>query len=349
MDTILFQLNNDGSNVVPMTIHRSITWKMKSLIEKYHKKHCFGDLDSLRVFVGSQEVVLQDLTDDDTLDSWGLKDGSGIRILDLEDDAEEVILYGQRYQFTKTIPCYVTMDADADDPNIILKCGHVLSKEGLKMLVQNTMSTAKPDEDLVIKCSALLFEGDPEQKEICNQEVPYQVFRELVQLNDDECKKFETDLSNRMLQEQHGLKHCPECGVFIFSTDKKQVKFICDFCSKEKRVERCWKCLKPWRALSIFPDFCGNTECWENEAAFKKLLHSGPKKDIGECIFNVPSYRACPRCKFIVEHESNCKHVRCPCGTFFCFVCLEVKGSINWSCKGPYDMCPTGIAPVQKL
>ena len=62
----------------------------------------------------------------------------------------------------------------------------------------------------------------------------------------------------------------------------------------------------------------------------------------------VPNLRACPMCKKLIMNTANCKHTKCLCGYSFCFVCLSVNKT-GWKCGGPFDYCPTGVAPNQKL
>ena len=46
---------------------------------------------------------------------------------------------------------------------------------------------------------------------------------------------------------------------------------------------------------------------------------------------NVPSLRACPKCKQTIELIDGCKHTICPsCKTDFCFVCLLQVDKFGW-------------------
>ncbi|XP_077987240.1 ubiquitin-ribosomal protein eL40 fusion protein-like [Glandiceps talaboti] len=75
-----------------------------------------------------------------------------------------------------------------------------------------------------------------------------------------------------------------------------------------------------------------------------KILRECPKKIISS-VSNCPTFRACPTCTVIIEHESGCREMVCRCGLKFCFICLKTAArNSSLPCGGH----STGdIAPLQ--
>lgn len=94
---------------------------------------------------------------------------------------------------------------------------------------------------------------------------------------------------------------------------------------------------------------CKNDKCDVTDM-LNKILENCGTKDISSRIIGCPTIRKCPGCPALIEHEDQCKHIRCPnfplkkCQVYdFCFCCLETRlnpsDRFSAFCKGPYDMC----------
>ena len=59
-----------------------------------------------------------------------------------------------------------------------------------------------------------------------------------------------------------------------------------------------------------------------------------------------PSRRACIKCGLLIEHIKNCKHMKCPCGEEFCFICLKGKVDGKFQCGSFNTKCE--VAEAQK-
>jgi hypothetical protein len=62
--------------------------------------------------------------------------------------------------------------------------------------------------------------------------------------------------------------------------------------------------------------------------------------------------RACPKCAHAVEKDGGCDHMRCTCGTFFCFICgMEIRETYNYhvvySAKHGTYVCPQRLDPAR--
>jgi hypothetical protein len=152
----------------------------------------------------------------------------------------------------------------------------------------------------------------------------------------------------KLLYDREGYKNCPyeSCKQDCFrEKDNNILQQVCNTCNKKF----CWDCQRPWIGSST--NVCGNVACEGSNKSKQVVLDNAAKKNIGT-IIDVPSIRACPTCFQLVEHEANCKIIRCTsCQVFFCMSCLDTKPDPNtrYSCGGAYAPCPKGVAPIQKL
>ena len=87
----------------------------------------------------------------------------------------------------------------------------------------------------------------------------------------------------------------------------------------------------------------GNDDC-SGEDKRLRILRNCPRKIIVG-VAGCPSRRACPGCGMLIEHERDCKHMRCRCGKEFCFICLKPKESSGWTCGSYNTACK--VAAVQ--
>lgn len=98
----------------------------------------------------------------------------------------------------------------------------------------------------------------------------------------------------------------PDCGLFV-PTDRIDAPFRRARC-KAKHVT-CMDCLAPAHADA--------TQCPNNL-----------DMELVQRMARQHGWRRCPRCLTMIEHKTACRHIRCRCGTEFCYVC----GSRWWTC-----------------
>ena len=176
----------------------------------------------------------------------------------------------------------------------------------------------------------------------CGKEWAYFNIRRLAVLTKEEIKIFETKITDNYLRKACGIQECPKChSCERESTHDRRV--ICPFCSKDGNCyEFCWYCLHNWKSTGTAK--CGNAEC-SGEDPRLKILRDAPKKTIVGAK-NCPCRRACPSCGMIIEHTKACKHMVCPCGQKFCFICLKKAATSGSYQCGSYNT-PCSVAAVQ--
>ena len=179
----------------------------------------------------------------------------------------------------------------------------------------------------------------------CGKEWPFFIVRRFAVLTEGEMITFETKICENYMRKACGIQECPKCHSLCERAKSTDRRIVCSFCSKRgSRFEFCWSCLDRWDGSGT--DSCGNSECTGQDPRLKILRDAPSKSIVG--VANCPSRRACPSCGMIIEHTKACKHMSCPCGQKFCFICLK-KADANgiYQC-GSYNT-PCSVAAVQKI
>ena len=219
-------------------------------------------------------------------------------------------------------PDMITWDDDPEGKRAKMPCGHAINPESLTAYCQSLLSAGK----FIFLCPYI----DRENQVRCNREWSYIEVRRFAVLTADEQKKFETQISENYLRKAMGIQECPGCNTLCERIDSKDKRVICRICTKDKgkRFDFCWYCLHEWKTSGTTQ--CGNDECSGEDHRLRILREASIKYVVG---VRTPSRRACPTCGMLIEHLAQCKHMVCPCGTQFCFICLKSKGGDGaWSC-----------------
>ena len=152
------------------------------------------------------------------------------------------------------------------------------------------------------------------------------------------------------------IQQCQTCKSYCERqrTDNPQV--TCLVCSKNtgKNHLFCWYCLRSWKSAPTNTQHCGNDGCNTDKV---KQLQAAPLmefKDRTGAKVNVPSIRACPNCKSLLQHDSGCNSMTCEkCRCVFCFICLRLAVGSSLICKSTTYSSDAPIictpAPVQQL
>ena len=232
-------------------------------------------------------------------------------------------------------PDMITWDDDPLGKRAKMPCGHAIGPESLTAYCRSLLSAGKYQ----FLCPYVSTDG----KLRCNKEWSYIEVRRFGVLNKIEQKDFETRITENYLRKAQGIQECPGCNSLCMRKNPKDKRLICILCTKDegKHFEFCWNCLHEWKLGGT--DKCGNEECDGEDPRLKILREAPQKKVVG---VNTPSTRACPSCGSLIYHTEACKHMVCPCGTNFCFICLGIReggpsgawncGSFNSKCK-PVD------------
>ncbi|XP_041354389.1 E3 ubiquitin-protein ligase ARIH1-like [Gigantopelta aegis] len=230
-------------------------------------------------------------------------------------------------------PDMITWDDDPNSQRAKMPCGHAIGPESLTAYCRSLLDVGKFE----FICPYIGNDG------YCGKEWPYFIVRRLAVLTERETITFETKICENYMRKACGIQDCPKCHSLCERVKSTDRRIVCSLCSKNgPRYEFCWSCLHPWTGRAM--NDCGNIECTGEDPRLK-ILRDAPKK----CIIgvaNCPSRRACPSCGMVIEHIRACKHMKCPCGQRFCFICLKKAVDGGYPC-GSYNT-PCSVAAVQE-
>lgn len=225
-------------------------------------------------------------------------------------------------------PDMITWDDDPDGQRAKMPCGHAIGPDSLTAYCRSLLSAGK----FQFLCPYIKLNVR------CNKEWTYIEVRRFGVLSSDEQKVFETKISENYLRKAMGIQECPGCHSLCEKISKKDKRLICRICTKEKgrRFDFCWTCLHEWKSSGT--EKCGNEECDGEDPRLRTLRDDSTKKVIG---VETPGTRACPSCGTLISHIEACKHMICPCGTNFCFICLNVRDGPDgsWDCGSFNTKC----------
>lgn len=309
-----------------------------------------SNLSNCRLFIDIREIMLFEKRKS-TLESLGIDSDTFVRVLVTATKKKFKLVLGVRYELSNSLPCYISTVLDENVFCVILPCGHVISPESLKMAYKTDLNGSSGTD---FKCSNLIISRGGSKK--CGYAIAYEAVRDLAELSSDESKEIEVRQS-KIFFRMNDYKTCLNCRNSMFrAPDQADLfKVSCTQCQKVI----CWHCGRVWRGKSEY--LCGNNGCKLSSEGLNAALSSCARFDISERCKNVPKLRSCPNpeCNFLIEHIDKCKHMVCEmCKTNFCLVCLKICGSAQkkpspgeWNnvCGGAYDLCPTGVAPIQNF
>ena len=230
-------------------------------------------------------------------------------------------------------PDMITWDDDPEGKRAKMPCGHAISPDSLTAYCRSLLTAGK----FQFICPYV----DRTNNARCNTEWTYVEVRRFGVLTKDERKFFETKISENYLQKAMGIQECPGCHSLCERQKTTDKRLVCRICTKVKGkvFEFCWNCLHEWKTAGT--DKCGNEECGGEDPRLRTLRDAPMKKVVG---VETRSTRACPSCGMLIEHTEACKHMACPCGVQFCFICLKTKEGSTWSCGSFNTKCtPAGV------
>ncbi|CAG8646386.1 7981_t:CDS:2, partial [Acaulospora morrowiae] len=296
--------------------------KIKDIKKKVKEKIGIDVNEQRLIFVGKQ------LEDDKTAGHYNIVKSSTLHLVVREkrhDSKKDVEL--------TTDPDMITLDDDPKNLRAKMPCGHAIGAESLTAYCRSLVSEGK----FQFYCPYI----DPTSNDRCYSEWQYADILRIGLLNDEEREYFETKISENYSFRALGVQECPQCSTFCERIDKNRSSVICIICSRKpgaKEFAFCWYCLHEVKSKNSYR--CDNNLC-EGIDPRLVILKNAAKKEIGN-ISGVPSLRACPKSGTIIEHESRCKHMRCPCGQEFC---LRNRETGAWPCGAYNSVC--NIAPLQ--
>ena len=146
------------------------------------------------------------------------------------------------------------------------------------------------------KCSFYLFNNFIERK----------IIKDIPLLN-----KYKKLLRRKQLMIDPNIQLCPYPDCESYAKKEENNKFVSCIENKHKF---CFNCLKDWHI---------NEECKiEKEQSFEKWKN--PRK-----------VKRCPRCKYFIEKNEGCNHIKCfNCQYEFCWLCLQKYESHHFDLNG---------------
>ncbi|CAB5098342.1 unnamed protein product [Rhizophagus irregularis] len=219
-------------------------------------------------------------------------------------------------------PDMITWDDDSDNLRAKMPCGHAIGPESLTAFCRSLVSEGR----FQFFCPYI----NRTTNVSCRGEWQYTDIRKIGLLTDDECKYFESKISENYALRALGVQECPQVRIH-YSSFLSQLLFTPSAIGSAPHAS-----LHGYRCNN---DLCGGVD------PRLAILNNAVKKKVGN-VSEVPSCRACPKCGTIIEHDRDCKHMKCPCDQEFCFICLSLRDpQTGWSCGVFNSVC--NIAPVQ--
>ncbi len=182
-----------------------------------------------------------------------------------------------------------------DPLNYYLNCNCIIHAE---CFIEHVKSSVE-NNTIPIKCPK------------CSNEIHDNIIRDaLTQIGQQNLiEKYDKFSMNKYIQEHMDeYSSCPTPGCdYMFFYQQGDTHFRCELCKKEY----CLQCHDDWhRGVT-----CEQYKSLRDESKLDKQFLDFVKG---------AKFKMCPKCKFWVEKNQGCDHMRCRCGIDFCYVCGEV-------------------------
>ena len=226
-----------------------------------------------------------------------------------------------------------------DKSGLKMKCGHFICPDDILDSAWQQIKTMKHQ----IKCSSCIAVIDID--DIIKFGLP----------TEEEKQFLCTALSVNFCASQD-IQQCLNCKSYCQRqrTDSPQV--TCLVCTKNTGSSYlfCWYCLRGWKNGPTNAQICGNTGCSKEKVDQLKVAPLIEFQDQKRKKVKVPTLRACPECKSLIQHDGRCNEMTCKyCGFMFCFICLTPTKRGSLICKSttwnPHATIICTPAPIQQL
>ena len=152
-------------------------------------------------------------------------------------------------------------------------------------------------------------------------EINYKTIIDCLLLNDKDnlAVKLENISLNHLAENNSDeITFCPTAGCnYMCSYDKNEFHLNCPMCKKSY----CLQCKTEWHNDMTCQEYQRTKNKDENDFKFEEYIKGSKLKQ-------------CPKCKRWVEKVSGCDHIKCSCGTPFCYRCGKIKESdFDHGCK----------------
>ena len=175
-----------------------------------------------------------------------------------------------------------------DETNYFLNCNCVLHNKCFDDMVKSAVE----NNTLPLKCPN------------CGTNIhPNFIEDSLRNVNPQLIPKYDKFSMNNFIQNNSNeYSSCPTPGCeYMFFFNPGEFNFLCPLCNKHY----CLNCKDEWHV---------NMTCQQYKDS----------RDVNKLFFNFvrgAKFKMCPKCKFWVEKNQGCNHMKCRCGNDFCYLC----------------------------
>jgi len=178
-----------------------------------------------------------------------------------------------------------------DCTNYFLNCNCIIHNKCFDELVKNAVE----NNNLPIKCPNCGINVHPNFIEDSINNVNPQLI--------DKYDKF--SMNNFLQNNSDEYSSCPTPGCeYMFFFEPGAINFLCPICGKNY----CLNCKDEWHRGMTCQQYKDSRDVNKLDNQFFQFV-KGAK------------FKMCPKCKFWVEKNQGCNHMKCRCGADFCYLC----------------------------
>ena len=180
-----------------------------------------------------------------------------------------------------------------DFTNYFLNCNCIIHN----VCFDNMVKAAIENNNLPVKCPN------------CKTPVhPNFIEDSLRNINPQLMEKYEHfSMNNFLLNNNDEYSSCPTPGCeYMFFFHPGEFNFLCPMCNKNY----CLNCKDEWHRGMTCQQYKDSRDVSKLDNQFFQFV-KGAK------------FKMCPKCKFWVEKNQGCNHMKCRCGADFCYLCGE--------------------------
>ena len=151
-------------------------------------------------------------------------------------------------------------------------------------------------------------------------EINYKIILDCLLLNDEDnlaLKLEKISLNHLAENNSEEITYCPTPGCnYMCFYNKNEYHLNCPLCKKSY----CLKCKTEWHTNKTCQEYQSEKSKTENDIKFEEYVKGN-------------NFKQCPNCKRWVEKTIGCNHIKCRCGTHFCYNCGKLMDDKHF-CKG---------------
>ena len=212
----------------------------------------------------------------------------------LEQDEKEQIAKMQKEDEKKQVKkCEICLEEFSllDFTNYFLNCNCIIHN----ICFDNMVKSAIESNNLPLKCPNCKTPVHPNFIEDSLRNVNPQLM--------DKYEHF--SMNNFILNNNDEYSSCPTPGCeYMFFFNPGEFNFLCPMCNKNY----CLNCKDEWHRGMTCQQYKDSRDVNKLDNAFFQFV-KGAK------------FKMCPKCKFWVEKNQGCNHMKCRCGADFCYLC----------------------------